>query len=154
MNLEDAENLARRLMDEHGLIAQGWRFAFDRAARRFGQCSYKRKTISLSQPLTLLNEPTKVRNTILHEIAHALLPKSAGHSLAWRSLAVSIGCDGQRLHSAITAPKWLATCPACGHQGKYHRRRKSLACGRCCKGVYDPQFKFTWHPIETEPQSL
>jgi predicted SprT family Zn-dependent metalloprotease len=154
MNLDDAENLGKVLMDEHGLLAQGWRFAFDRAARRFGRCNYKRKTISLSRPLTLLNDQAQVRNTILHEIAHALLPKGAGHNQAWRSLAVSIGCDGQRLHSAITAPKWLATCSACGHQVKYQRRRKGLACRRCCNGVYDPQFNFTWHPIETDPQSL
>lgn len=150
MNLHDAENLAARLMDEHRLLAKGWRFAFDRATRRFGHCHYTRKTISLSRRLTSLNEVAVVRNTILHEIAHALLPQGAGHGRVWRKLAVSIGCDGRRLHSAATEPKWLAICPGCGHQVKYQRRRKSLACGRCCKGVYDPRFKFTWRPIEAD----
>jgi len=153
MRLEDAEKLAARLMDEHGLTARGWKFGFDRATRRFGHCSYKRKTITLSRRLTLLNDAAAVRNMILHEIAHALLPQGAGHGRAWRELAISIGCDGQRLHSAIAEPKWLALCPACGHRVEYRRRRESLACKRCCRGVYDPRFKFIWRPIETGSQS-
>lgn len=150
MKLDEAENLAVQLMDEHGLSARGWRFAFDRATRRFGHCHYTRKTISLSRRLTSLNETAAVRNMILHEIAHALLPRGAGHGPVWRKLAVSIGCDGRRLHSAVTVPKWLATCPACGREVRYQRRRTKLACRRCCKGVYDPRFKFTWRPIETD----
>jgi predicted SprT family Zn-dependent metalloprotease len=145
---EDAERLAVRLMAHHGLLALGWRFEFDRASRRFGYCNYKRKVISLSRPLTLLNDVGEVRNTILHEIAHALLPPKTGHSAAWRELAISIGCDGKRLHSAKTEAKWIATCPACGNQVKYRRRRSKFACARCCKGLYDSRFNFTWLPIE------
>lgn len=146
--LDDAQRLAVRLMAQHGLLALGWRFEFDRATRRFGRCDFKRKTISLSHRLTLLNDPGEVRNMLLHEIAHALLPQGTGHGRAWRELAISIGCDGKRLHSATTEPRWIATCPACSAQVKRQRRRESLACARCCKGAYDPRFRFTWRRIE------
>ncbi len=143
------KRLAVRLMARHGLLALGWRFEFDRATRRFGLCDFKRKTISLSRRLTLLNDPGEIRNMILHEIAHALLPQGTGHGRAWRELAISIGCDGKRLHSAATEARWIATCPACGKQVERQRQRESLACARCCKGAYDPRFRFTWRRIES-----
>jgi len=117
--LDDTERLAARLMARHGLLALGWRFELDGATRRFGLCDFERKTISLSRRLTLLNDAGEIRNTILHEIAHALLPPKTGHSRAWRELAISIGCDGNRLHSAAMPAKWVATCPACGRQVQY-----------------------------------
>ena len=72
MNLFEASILARSLMSEHGLA--DWGFAFDHARRRFGACNYTRRRITLSRPLTLLNGIDEVRDTILHEIAHALCP--------------------------------------------------------------------------------
>jgi predicted SprT family Zn-dependent metalloprotease len=146
MSPDEAQELALELMGEHGLTVGGWNFAFDRAARRFGSCSHRRKVISLSRRLTELNDRAEVRNTLLHEIAHALLPPATGHRRAWRDLAVSIGCDGRRCHAALTEPRWVATCPACGRRSKYHRRRTRLACARCCRGVYDPRYRFTWEP--------
>jgi len=65
-----ARILAVTLMQQHGLV--GWTFKFDHARRRFGCCNFTRRTISLSRPLTFLNDDAEVRDTILHEIAHAL----------------------------------------------------------------------------------
>ena len=70
-------------MQQHGLSAQGWRFQFDHARRRFGACRYGRKLITLSRPLVLLNPEAEVRDTILHEIAHALCPGD-GHGVRWK----------------------------------------------------------------------
>ena len=72
MNLKDAEELALSLMRKHGL--SHWEFGFDRAKRRFGACNFSKKRISLSKYLTEVNEIEQVRDTILHEIAHALAP--------------------------------------------------------------------------------
>ena len=74
MHLIDARNLAWDLMRQHGLADLGWRFRFDHARRRFGSCKYREKAITLSRPLTLLNGEAEVRDTVLHEIAHALCP--------------------------------------------------------------------------------
>lgn len=70
MNLVAASRLARELMDQHGLKA--WTFEFDDAVRRAGMCSYGKRRISLSAPLTRIHDEREVRDTILHEVAHAI----------------------------------------------------------------------------------
>lgn len=97
MELKDAEALANTMMTEHGLIAKGWHFAFDRAKKRLGACHYWTKKISISKYMAAYATEEQVRQTMLHEIAHALLPHSAGHKQAWKDMAKSIGYTGSRL---------------------------------------------------------
>src|SRR4051812_49651304 len=93
MNLYEAQHLARDLMDRHGLA--DWRFQFDHARRRFGSCRIRTRTITLSRPLTLLNPEDQVRDTILHEIAHALTPGD-GHGTKWRAAGARGGARPPR----------------------------------------------------------
>ncbi|HYO07513.1 MAG TPA: SprT-like domain-containing protein, partial [Tepidisphaeraceae bacterium] len=81
MNLYAARLLTRSLMNQHGL--SDWRFDFDHARRRFGSCRPRQKLITLSRHLVFLNEEPEVRDTILHEIAHALTPGD-GHGRRWK----------------------------------------------------------------------
>ena len=120
MNLIEARNLAHRLMDEHGLL--GWHFAFDNARRRGGVCIYSSRTISMSRYLTAAWDEDKVRETLLHEIAHALTPGHS-HDAVWRRKLISMGGDGSRTHSNATVPgRWLAICDHCGVEaGRRHR---------------------------------
>jgi len=90
VDLEDARRLATELMTRHGLA--GWRFELDRAKRRAGICRHQQRTIGLSAPLTRLHPEAEVRDTILHEIAHALAGPRAGHGPAWVATALRIGC--------------------------------------------------------------
>lgn len=69
MDTTAAEQLARELMAKHKLFE--WRFEWDGALTRCGYCRYSDKIISLSKPYAELNDIEHVRNTILHEIAHA-----------------------------------------------------------------------------------
>jgi predicted SprT family Zn-dependent metalloprotease len=160
MKLADAEKLATQLMREHGLIdnplgGNYWRFKFDNAKVRFGYCQHRLHTISLSSKLVLLNEEPRVRNTILHEIAHALCKPGDGHNRAWRQMARAIGCDGQRAynHYAVAQPpeKYEASCPNCGTTFKTHRRRTKSACARCCSqynyGRFDAQYLLVWREL-------
>ncbi len=152
MDTTTAASLARRLMRENGLY--GWTFEFDRAKRRFGACHYRTWTISLSAPLVSLNSEERVRNTILHEIAHALAP-GHGHDYVWRMRARSIGCDGLRCYDADSVVKpaaaWRGTCPSCGIHTERHRmtdKARRQACGACCKrhagGRFDRRFLWVW----------
>jgi predicted SprT family Zn-dependent metalloprotease len=144
MTLEGARKLAQELMRLHKLPPQ-WSFAFDRSKVRFGKCNYGKQQISLSRHLVELNSEEEVRDTILHEIAHALAPRGAGHGPVWQSLALSIGCNGQRCYGQQVvrpAPKHRGTCPSC--RTVIHRHRRAvIACGKCTD-VFDPKYLFVW----------
>src|SRR5438270_869546 len=51
-----------------------WTFAFTRGKRILGVCRSDRRTIGLSIFLVRMNAPEAVRDTLLHEVAHALTP--------------------------------------------------------------------------------
>lgn len=144
MTLSAARQLAKKLMRRHKLSPE-WSFEFDRARVRFGKCNYAKKEISLSRHLVELNDEAEVRDTILHEIAHALAPRGAGHGPAWQAAAQSIGCNAQRCYGEEVArpmPKYKGTCPAC-RRVIYRHRRAAIACGRCAP-IFDKKFAFVW----------
>ena len=92
---EQARTLARELMDEHGLT--DWRVRIDNTTRRLGVCKHSRKTISLSRQYITTGSDQQIRNTILHEIGHALAGPGEGHGQEWKSIVASIGGDPSRL---------------------------------------------------------
>lgn len=144
MKLAEAHKLANYLMRLHKLVPN-WSFRFDRSKVRFGMCNYAKKEISLSRYLVELNHETEVRDTILHEIAHALAPRGAGHGPKWQRLALSIGCTGSRCYGdEVVRPssKYEGTCPSC-KRVIYRHRRTVIACGKC-SAVFDPRFVFVW----------
>lgn len=136
--------MARALMAEHGL--RGWSLVFDRAKRRAGVCRYDRREIGLSAPLTALHDEADVRDTVLHEIAHALVGARHGHDADWRATATRIGCSGERCVSR-DAPElegaWIGTCPA-GHRVTRHRRPDRPAACRQCGRTFDLAHLLTW----------
>lgn len=136
MELEKAKELTLSLMAKHNL--QGWRMDFDRAKRRLGCCRHSLKKITLSKEYVLLNDEKRVRNTILHEIAHALVGCNHGHDVVWQQKAISIGCDGKRLASNVVSPKakYVATCPICGTKIYRNRKTKKIFACRHCYGEY------------------
>lgn len=134
MNLKKAQELALDLMREHEL--KNWLFQFDRAKVRFGYCNYRDKIISLSKHLTELNSKALVKDTILHEIAHALVGKKHNHGKVWKEKAIAIGCSATRCYSDtdVVTPlkKYTASCNSCKRKFQAARKRK-VACGVCCK---------------------
>lgn len=141
MEQREAFNLATKLMMQHELLQNGWMFEFDNAKRRFGCCNHRTKTISLSRELVSLNTTERVTNTILHEIAHALVGRGHGHNGVWKRKAIEIGCDGKRCYTEentnIVKGKFQATCPKCNHVHHKHRKpKRQKSCGNCSK-VFD-----------------
>ena len=132
MELDDAAQLASELMRKHGLLPR-WKFAFDRAIRRFGSCNERKKLITLSGRLTELNSEYQVRDTILHEIAHALVGARAGHGRKWRKMASLVGCNARSCYGdEVRQPAggFVGQCPTCGRELRRARRRQ-VSCGRC-----------------------
>jgi hypothetical protein len=132
MELREAFEMASGLVREHGL--DSWRVELDAAKRRAGVCRFHDRVIGLSAPVTRLHSEAEVRDTVLHEIAHALVGPSHGHDEVWRRTAVRIGCSGRRCVPS-DAPRvpgaWIGVCAA-GHVKERHRRpERVLSCGEC-----------------------
>lgn len=111
------------------------RFDFDFAKTRFGKCDFNTKKISLSKNFIPLNTDLEVRDTILHEIAHALCGPKVGHGKQWKEKMVELGANPRRCFSAeeVVMPKmkYTVTCPQCNTTVQRSRKTK-IACRKCC----------------------
>ena len=81
-------------MDEHGLGA--WTFAFLEAERRLGDCHFRDRVIRIGRAHALDASDAEIRDTILHEIAHALAGPEARHGPEWKATARRIGATPAR----------------------------------------------------------
>ena len=118
MKLSRARQIAKEKMTQYGLT--GWHFKFNNAKRQFGYCHSGFKVIVLSKPLTKINNEARITNTILHEIAHALVGCIHGHDSIWKAQAQAIGCTGDtcaRETESIAVVNIerpiIGTCPIC-----------------------------------------
>ena len=137
MNLNQVVALGNQLMKQHGLTSLGWFFELDNAKRRFGVCRFGNRTIGISRHLAALNDEAKVKDTILHEIAHALVGPGHGHDYTWKRKCIEIGAKPERCYSSteVTTPKlrYYAICEGCGHEHQRAKRINPLAGRRACK---------------------
>lgn len=145
-----AREQALALMAKHGLQG-GWTFAFDRSRLRAGQCKvWPGKAggrITLSAHFVDLNSEAEILDTILHEIAHALVGIGHGHDKVWQAKCREIGARPERCfdNASVKMPqgRWVAECPGCGQRFHRHRRPRVLTgwhCRRCGK----EKGKFDW----------
>lgn len=148
MEPSKAKKLAIELMQEWDLTPK-WSFEFDNAKRRFGCCKISKKKITLSKHLTKRNEINAVKDTILHEIAHALDYKDRGtsdHSKHWKQWARKVGANPTRCYDSqvvnTVEPPYYDWCPNCGHKRNRYKRHKSnrpQSCGKCDRS-YNPNY--------------
>lgn len=136
----DAEVLARNLMREHGLIHTSidrpvWRFEFDTAVKRFGCCHHSARKITLSRALVRLNAIEKVTDTILHEIAHALVGGGHGHNHVWKRKCIEIGARPVRCYDTATTEtvqlRYRTQCCAANTTSKAKRPTGCFTCRKC-----------------------
>lgn len=134
MDLVAAAKLAQTLMRDHGLV--DWSFRFNTAKRQLGVCRYATRRIELSRHFVAANGEPAVRDTVLHEIAHALAGPEAGHGERWKAQCRRLGCAPERLDREAVMPRgrWRARCAGCGQSFHRHRRPmrgRTYACRRC-----------------------
>jgi predicted SprT family Zn-dependent metalloprotease len=137
MDWDNALSLARTLMNEHGLghVPLGahsskryfgtTRFVGRRQMFSHPFASWEVKAIQLSKPLTEVNSETQVRDTILHEIAHAIAGP-VGHSWQWKHIARQIGASPEAVcgKDAVQVPgPYQAEC-TCGQVHSMYRMPK------------------------------
>lgn len=166
-----ATELADRLIDQHLNPEAGgrrWHLVWNERKNAAGICQYRNQTIGLSRVIIPRMTEEAVRDTILHEIAHALTGIRHGslrygprdrsgrrqrlvHDDVWRGILVSIGGNGSRTWNQeddledgeeIPAPI-TGTCPN-GHTTTRHRQPKRVvSCGECSR-TFQPRYAYRW----------
>jgi hypothetical protein len=151
MDIKEAERMARTLMDQHGLSHVPFRWS--RGKTQMGKTSLLKNritgecrvvSISLSYVFAGLQREDEVRDTILHEIAHALTP-GHGHDVVWRAKCREIGAKPSRTNGSSARPEKAVKgiCPN-GHSAEQHRLPlRVYSCGKCSRKM-DLDYAFTW----------
>ena len=147
MKLSLAMDMIVDFMDMYDLFENGWDFEINRSKRIIGLCNHATNTLLFSSVYIELNKRREVKDTILHEIAHALVgpeeyDESEGHDLLWQAVAKGIGARPDRFADRHIAPKprWYFVCPVHGSIGAYFRkpklhRKRLVWCAVCHKRV-------------------
>jgi predicted SprT family Zn-dependent metalloprotease len=139
---KEVRDLALALMAQHGL--EGWSFGFNRHKGTLGICRFGVRTIELSVFLVYHNGVDEVRDTILHEIAHALVGPGHGHDAVWKAKALEIGARPRHCGEAEMPPgRWRAHCAGCGQDFSRHRRPRRLK-GWFCQACGPQRGRLTW----------
>jgi predicted SprT family Zn-dependent metalloprotease len=127
------------------LIEQGWTFKFAKDKRTVGWCRHSQKTIEVSK-YYLDSHPDEIKDTILHEIAHALVGPNHGHDYVWRRMCVKIGANPRRTtDKAVFGGDYNYTVGCnnedCTHQWTHGKHRIKQAYYRYyCKWCHGPIF--------------
>ncbi len=120
----------RELLRKHGL--SDWSVCLDDSMSRAGACNYRARQISLARLFIRKASEPEIRDTILHEIAHALVGIEHHHDAIWRKIAREIGCSAERCHNIMfSPPRWIVQCPSGCFAGTRNRRARGVFCKQC-----------------------
>lgn len=130
----------------------GWTWKWDKATRRYGCCHHRQKLITISKTLASMNPWEETKDTVLHEVAHAIVGCRHGHDQTWKNACKMIGArPNQYYDSAKVAqpiPKYYAVCAYCGKVSYSQRmpRTRKYSCGRCSHGRFNPDYILEFKP--------
>ena len=140
--LQRAKEMAMDAFEKHGLRQAGWTFGFDSSVRRLGNTKYGRKFISISRHMVLASSDARVLNTILHEVAHALVGHTAAHGPVWKQKAIEIGCDGKTTDNGprFAEGRYKFKCSGATCTNEWHFQRRcprstKMGLGKCKCGT-------------------
>jgi hypothetical protein len=87
MNLNEIDQLARKVMRRHGL--ESWRLIYDDTPGALAVCHYNIGVITMRSDVVARGLYTEIMGTLLHEIAHGLTPGHS-HDAVWHSRFVEL----------------------------------------------------------------
>jgi hypothetical protein len=96
-------------------VLDGWRVKWNgRLKRRLGDARFREQLITINPALRAI--PDQHRDTFLHEAAHAMVGRAAGHGLQWKLAARLLGARPEArefVPEALAVMPWVAHCPRC-----------------------------------------
>ena len=148
------EKVAIKLMRKFKLTRKGWKFGYSIRGSYIGQCRHTPKLIVLNTRFANTIKMSEVKDTILHEIAHALVGIGHGHDRVWRAKCNEIGCHARAtkkvdyLKNVDSSAdfKYVGVCPSCGRKSYRNKmpRRRLQSCGSCSGGHFNHNFIIRW----------
>jgi predicted SprT family Zn-dependent metalloprotease len=152
MEMTQVLALARNLMSSHGFGHLD--LTTSNTKRALGRCFYKydfaqRKhvanRIDLSRVWMTRIPEEQVKDTILHELAHAVAGHEAGHGPTWKSAARRLGANPSRIADLPSemvleikqeVANYKAVCTKCDNTYFFHRYTKNwqhnrYKCAKC-----------------------
>lgn len=136
----------------HGLTE--WTVIVDDTVRAVGRCFSGQKKITLSRRYLYTCSEEQIKDTILHEIAHALVGAGHGHNEVWKAKAIELGAKPERCAAVSTKHKYVLTCPFCN---RTYQKRSRRPVGRkyFCNGETYCKHESTecyWQEIDYAPR--
>jgi predicted SprT family Zn-dependent metalloprotease len=143
MDATQVKSLATSLISQH---VPHYSFGFHGKANSLGTCNYRHKRIYYSKYFLHLTED-EVRDTILHEIAHALT-QGDGHGRRWKQECVRLGAKPERCAApgiqSTKQEKYILSCSKCGFSRKVFRKlKRERSCSKCCPRYFNRDFLLT-----------
>lgn len=133
--LIETEDLGKRLLAQYqtdGQLGRRWTFGFDLSPVRAGVCRYREQRIDLSVSFCLRAARAEIADTVLHEIAHAIVGPRHNHDAVWKAKAQEIGCAGERCHRVPHfIARWVGEC-GCGQQWFRQTLQRRIKYNRVC----------------------
>lgn len=145
-------------MSEHGLDRKGWSFAPTYDRRRLGVCDYSNKVVGVS--LLLADEVSEevLTEVIIHEVAHVIAGRKAGHGPVWREVMESLGGDPRAkitIEGIIESDPWRGVCKK-GHEVSMAASpRRIRSCALCSKSFsLENLMKWFKNGVEVTPEEI
>lgn len=118
-----ASSFARSAMSKHGL--SDWTLIWNRSKRTAGECSSYFKEIKLSTVGLVNFTEEEFKDTVLHEIAHALVGTHEDHNSVWKAKCIEIGGTGEVYAKQFSPYRWVLMCSNGHILKKWHRKPSS-----------------------------
>ena len=133
--LEYTRQIVYPLMSQN--LTKPWKFKLMSSYETAGITDIENHTIALSRPYIRVADKRSIRDTILHEIAHALVGAGHGHGPVWKRKAREIGAKPERCFVSEELPdgKYEAVCENCGPTGILRWRRSKNRLHNKCRGA-------------------
>ncbi|WP_277209232.1 hypothetical protein [Isoptericola croceus] len=154
-DLAKVHRFAKDLLAQHGLSdiwSVFWAESLENSNGGGATRTHTKRIVFSAAHIALL-APAERRDTVRHEVAHAIVGAAAGHSEAWRSKAIELGGSGlaQLTHSALLYP-WYGRCPD-GHA--FTSVRPPASTGFTCRDdSHDEPVELEWWEKNAKSRAL